>query len=96
MPLATQPPPPDTTSGSQTAASQSPNPPNPRSRGHATDEDDDPYTARIRATGCYEHNERLLLCYADQGRDWRACRAEMAAFRECMKAWTERQAAEGE
>lgn len=38
----------------------------------------------IEATGCAELNDQVLLCY-DQHRDWRKCRLEMGAFRECYR-----------
>jgi cytochrome c oxidase assembly factor 4 len=55
------------------------------------DEEDDAYTSAIKATGCFPQNEALQLCYYDSGRDWRACKKEMDAFRECMKLYTEGQ-----
>lgn len=59
----------------------------------SAEEDDDAYTLAIKKTGCYVENERLQLCYYDSGRDWRACKKEMDAFRECMAAWTKEQQA---
>ncbi|KAG2194123.1 hypothetical protein INT46_006894 [Mucor plumbeus] len=47
------------------------------------DEDDDPYNARIEKTGCYQENEDLQLCFFDT-KDWRKCKEEMQAFRECF------------
>ncbi|PJF19424.1 hypothetical protein PSACC_00778 [Paramicrosporidium saccamoebae] len=38
----------------------------------------------IEKTGCSELNDVLLLCY-DKTRDWRKCRAELQAFRECYE-----------
>ncbi|RKP04748.1 hypothetical protein THASP1DRAFT_9325, partial [Thamnocephalis sphaerospora] len=46
------------------------------------DDEEDPWDQRIRATGCYEENVRVLICHADK-RDWRLCREEMDAFRQC-------------
>ncbi|KAJ1664327.1 hypothetical protein EV178_004224 [Coemansia sp. RSA 1646] len=48
------------------------------------DDDDDEWDKRIQRTGCFEENERLLVCHADTG-DWRKCAKEMLAFKECMK-----------
>lgn len=47
------------------------------------DEEDDPYNARIEKTGCYKENEILQLCFYDT-RDWRKCKDEMQAFRDCF------------
>lgn len=47
------------------------------------DEDDDPYNARIEKTGCHQENEDLQLCFFDT-KDWRKCKEEMQAFRECF------------
>ncbi|KAI9003862.1 hypothetical protein DFJ74DRAFT_419091 [Hyaloraphidium curvatum] len=57
----------------------------------AGDDEPDAYTSAILRTGCYAENEALQLCYADKGRDWRACRMEMERFRTCMASWTKRQ-----
>lgn len=38
----------------------------------------------IEATGCASLNEQLLLCY-DMHRDWRRCKPEMEAFRDCYR-----------
>lgn len=46
------------------------------------DDEEDPWDARIEATGCYEENEALQLCRYDTG-DWRQCMKEMKAFRDC-------------
>ncbi|KAJ1954985.1 hypothetical protein EC988_002131 [Linderina pennispora] len=56
---------------------------------HATppaqdDGDDDEWDKRIKRTGCFEQNERLLICHADTG-DWRQCAKEMLAFKKCMQ-----------
>ncbi|KAI5848088.1 hypothetical protein BZA05DRAFT_404405 [Tricharina praecox] len=37
---------------------------------------------RIIDTGCSVENETLRFCFVDK-KDWRLCKAEMAAFREC-------------
>lgn len=48
-----------------------------------TEEEEDPYNARIEKTGCFEENEKLLICFYDT-KDWRKCAKEMQAFRECF------------
>lgn len=47
------------------------------------EEDDDPYNARIEKTGCFQENEDLQLCFFDT-KDWRKCKDEMQAFRNCF------------
>ncbi|PIA16061.1 hypothetical protein COEREDRAFT_28837, partial [Coemansia reversa NRRL 1564] len=49
-----------------------------------THNDEDEWDKRIRRTGCFEENERVLICHADTG-DWRKCLREMAAFKRCMQ-----------
>lgn len=44
---------------------------------------EDPYEARIRRSGCADHNYALQECYMDT-KDWRKCREKMEAFRACM------------
>ncbi|KAJ2612882.1 hypothetical protein H4S08_002506 [Coemansia sp. RSA 1365] len=63
-----------------------PNPPkNPSaSNTHAVENDEDEWDKRIRRTGCFEENERVLICHADTG-DWRKCLREMTAFKQCMQ-----------
>ncbi|KAJ2802017.1 hypothetical protein H4R20_003445, partial [Coemansia guatemalensis] len=46
----------------------------------AAENDEDEWDKRIRRTGCFKENERVLICHADTG-DWRKCVREMAAFR---------------
>ncbi|KAJ2439307.1 Cytochrome oxidase assembly factor 4 [Coemansia sp. RSA 2424] len=46
-------------------------------------DEDDAWDKRIRKTGCFAENERLLICHADTN-DWRQCARELAAFRKCM------------
>lgn len=41
----------------------------------------------IESTGCSELSDALLLCYDAHGRDWRACRAELTAFRSCYERY---------
>lgn len=45
----------------------------------------------IEATGCSSLNEQLLLCY-DMHHDWRKCRHEMEAFRDCYRRFQQAQA----
>lgn len=40
----------------------------------------------IESTGCGELNDQLLMCH-DQHRDWRKCRAETQAFRDCYERY---------
>ncbi len=42
--------------------------------------DEDP----VERSGCAAENDALLLCY-DATKDWRACRKELEAFKQCMK-----------
>ncbi|KAJ1940938.1 hypothetical protein FBU59_003658 [Linderina macrospora] len=49
-----------------------------------SDDDDDEWDKRIKRTGCFDENERLLICHADTG-DWRQCTAQMLAFKQCMR-----------
>ncbi|KIW19569.1 hypothetical protein PV08_00142 [Exophiala spinifera] len=50
------------------------------------DEDDelDEWDQRIFSTGCAEEQLRMNDCYYDK-KDWRLCRNEMEAFRQCWK-----------
>ncbi|TPX32156.1 hypothetical protein SmJEL517_g04714 [Synchytrium microbalum] len=48
-----------------------------------TDDEDDEYTSRIKKTGCLEFHEKLQDCYYGK-KDWRACKQEMADFRDCF------------
>ncbi|KAJ2021914.1 hypothetical protein IWW57_004733, partial [Coemansia sp. S610] len=50
----------------------------------AEEEEDDAWDKRIRKTGCFAENERLLVCHADTN-DWRQCAREIAAFKQCME-----------
>ncbi|KAI8056294.1 uncharacterized protein B0P05DRAFT_440670, partial [Gilbertella persicaria] len=47
------------------------------------EEEEEPYNARIKKTGCFEENEALQLCFYDT-KDWRQCQEEMKAFRDCF------------
>lgn len=58
--------------------------------------DEDPYISRIRRSGCYAQHVALQDCYLVLGgedgktlstvRDWRKCRREMEAFKQCFQA----------
>lgn len=52
----------------------------------AVNEDDEPdeWDKRIFSTGCSVENAEMTDCYYDT-KDWRACKKEMEAFRECWK-----------
>ncbi|KAH8703660.1 hypothetical protein BGW36DRAFT_423212 [Talaromyces proteolyticus] len=52
----------------------------------ATDPDDEPddWDKRIFSTGCAAEQLTMNDCYYDK-RDWRSCKKEMEAFRECWK-----------
>lgn len=56
--------------------------------GEEEEEEEDPYNARIEKTGCFQENEDLQLCFFDT-KDWRQCKKEMQAFRECFIKNTE-------
>ena len=45
--------------------------------------DPDAYAHMLAVSGCQELNEALLACYI-RTKDWRACRAELQAFRTCF------------
>lgn len=51
-----------------------------------TEEDDEPdaWDKRIDKTGCSAENSKVTDCYFEK-KDWRLCKAEMEAFRECWK-----------
>lgn len=70
----------DTTSTTKTEKAPSLD---PVTAGQEDDEDDDPYNARIEKTGCSQENEDLQLCFFDT-KDWRKCKEEMQAFRDCF------------
>ncbi|KAI1619041.1 hypothetical protein EDD36DRAFT_427699 [Exophiala viscosa] len=50
----------------------------------AEDEELDDWDQRIFSTGCAEEQLRMNDCYYDK-KDWRACKNEMEAFRQCWK-----------
>lgn len=47
------------------------------------EEEDDPVISMIKRTGCLEEHYAVIECQYDK-KDWRACRSEVSAFRECM------------
>lgn len=47
------------------------------------EEEEDQWNKIIKQTGCFEENERVLICHADTG-DWRKCAEELKAFRDCI------------
>ncbi|KAM0307911.1 hypothetical protein ACHAPM_000644 [Fusarium culmorum] len=50
------------------------------------EEDDEPdeWDKRIFSTGCADENAKMTDCYFEK-KDWRACTAEMEAFKQCWK-----------
>ncbi|KAL2355269.1 hypothetical protein BJ546DRAFT_840762 [Cryomyces antarcticus] len=48
------------------------------------DGEPDDWDKRIFSTGCAVENTKMNDCYFEK-RDWRACKKEMEAFRECWK-----------
>ncbi|GAO52518.1 hypothetical protein SAICODRAFT_5917 [Saitoella complicata NRRL Y-17804] len=59
-------------------------------------EEIDEWDKRIQDTGCAKENEAVLICYADKGRDWRACKEEVAKFKACHDRYVKmKEAAEG-
>ncbi|KAF2761146.1 hypothetical protein EJ05DRAFT_497704 [Pseudovirgaria hyperparasitica] len=53
-----------------------------RARAMKDDDDADEWDKRIDNTGCAVENARMTDCYYEK-KDWRACKAEMDAFRKC-------------
>ncbi|EYB23385.1 hypothetical protein SNK03_004585 [Fusarium graminearum] len=51
-----------------------------------TEDDDEPdeWDKRIFSTGCADENAKMTDCYFEK-KDWRACTAEMEAFKQCWK-----------
>lgn len=47
------------------------------------EEEDDPVISMIKRTGCLEEHYAVVECQYDK-KDWRACRSEVKAFRECI------------
>ncbi|RWS04135.1 cytochrome c oxidase assembly factor 4-like protein [Dinothrombium tinctorium] len=55
---------------------------------HAADadagtDDDDPFDARIKKTGCYRHHIQVQECMFEH-RDWRQCQQQLKLFKQCM------------
>ncbi|KAF7503142.1 hypothetical protein GJ744_004284 [Endocarpon pusillum] len=48
------------------------------------EDDPDDWDKRIFSTGCAEEQLKMNDCYSDH-KDWRICKKEMEAFRECWK-----------
>ncbi|CAK3916749.1 hypothetical protein CB0940_06453 [Lecanosticta acicola] len=51
-----------------------------------TEDDGEPdeWDKRIFSTGCADENATLNDCFRDK-KDWRACKDEMKAFKQCWK-----------
>ncbi|KAJ3017713.1 hypothetical protein HKX48_003405 [Thoreauomyces humboldtii] len=52
--------------------------------GDDEEEEEDPYITRIKRSGCFPQHEALQDCHFEK-KDWRACKAEMTAFRKCYE-----------
>ncbi|EGP89730.1 uncharacterized protein MYCGRDRAFT_35885 [Zymoseptoria tritici IPO323] len=54
--------------------------------GKSAEADDEPdeWDKRIFSTGCAEENNTLNSCYREK-LDWRKCKDEMEAFKQCWK-----------
>ncbi|KAF2771175.1 hypothetical protein EJ03DRAFT_372917 [Teratosphaeria nubilosa] len=52
----------------------------------AVEDDDEPddWDKRIFSTGCADENATLNNCFFEK-KDWRACKNEMEAFKQCWK-----------
>ncbi|KAE8420577.1 hypothetical protein BDV36DRAFT_293231 [Aspergillus pseudocaelatus] len=48
------------------------------------DDEPDEWDKRIFSTGCSVEQDKMNDCYFTK-KDWRACKKEMEAFRECWK-----------
>ncbi|KAK8195114.1 hypothetical protein HDK77DRAFT_160252 [Phyllosticta capitalensis] len=48
------------------------------------DDEPDDWDKRIFSTGCSVENAKMTDCYYEK-KDWRACKNEMEAFRQCWK-----------
>ncbi|UNI22792.1 hypothetical protein JDV02_008648 [Purpureocillium takamizusanense] len=48
------------------------------------DDEPDDWDKRIFSTGCADENAKMTDCYFEK-KDWRACTAEMEAFKQCWK-----------
>ncbi|KAJ4139846.1 uncharacterized protein FIESC28_04001 [Fusarium coffeatum] len=49
------------------------------------DDEPDEWDKRIFSTGCADENAKMTDCYFEK-KDWRACTAEMEAFKQCWKS----------
>jgi cytochrome c oxidase assembly factor 4 len=47
--------------------------------------EEDPYIARIKRSGCFVQHEILQDCYFAKN-DWRECRKEMMEFKKCFSS----------
>ncbi|KAL1589191.1 hypothetical protein WHR41_02270 [Cladosporium halotolerans] len=52
--------------------------------GAEDDDEPDEWDKRIFSTGCSEENTKLNDCFYEK-KDWRACKDEMEAFKQCWK-----------
>ncbi|KAF0637045.1 hypothetical protein NXS19_004993 [Fusarium pseudograminearum] len=58
---------------------------NAQQSANAEDDDEpDEWDKRIFSTGCADENAKMTDCYFEK-KDWRACTAEMEAFKQCWK-----------
>ncbi|KAK6395605.1 hypothetical protein LTR65_010623 [Meristemomyces frigidus] len=48
------------------------------------DDEPDEWDKRIFSTGCSDENASLNNCFFEK-KDWRACKGEMEAFKQCWK-----------
>ncbi|KAJ5112360.1 hypothetical protein N7532_000405 [Penicillium argentinense] len=48
------------------------------------DDEPDEWDKRIFSTGCHAEQDKMNDCYFAK-KDWRECKQEMEAFRECWK-----------
>ncbi|KAB8215191.1 hypothetical protein F9C07_2229703 [Aspergillus flavus] len=62
----------------------SPKEQNPRVVVDVDDDEPDEWDKRIFSTGCSVEQDKMNDCYFAK-KDWRACKKEMEAFRECWK-----------
>ncbi|KAF2147817.1 hypothetical protein K461DRAFT_283411 [Myriangium duriaei CBS 260.36] len=53
-------------------------------RNEQQDDEPDEWDKRIFSTGCADENTRLNDCFYEK-KDWRACKSEMEAFKQCWK-----------
>ncbi|KAF1352444.1 hypothetical protein BDV97DRAFT_349478 [Delphinella strobiligena] len=48
------------------------------------DDEPDDWDKRIFSTGCADENTKLNDCFYEK-KDWRQCKSEMEAFKQCWK-----------